>query len=229
MALILALETSTKNCSVALAEGDTILAFREESSDQYTHSEKLHLFIQYVLETAGRKASDLSAVAVGKGPGSYTGLRIGVSAAKGLCYALDIPLIATDGLSILTQGFKDQYHPVQDELIIPMLDARRMEVYTALFDHKAQMQSPVEAMVLDNNSFKDLGSAAIHLIGDGAEKAKDILLAECFQFHDIPYPSAKTLALYAMAKFQRKEFEDVAYFEPFYLKDFIAGKPRKLL
>ncbi|MGB0175684.1 MAG: tRNA (adenosine(37)-N6)-threonylcarbamoyltransferase complex dimerization subunit type 1 TsaB, partial [Owenweeksia sp.] len=193
MALILALETSTKNCSVALAEGDKILASREESSNQYIHSEKLHLFIQETLSSAGCSAKKLEAVAVGKGPGSYTGLRIGVSAAKGLCYALHIPLIAMDGLNILAQGFAEQNHPGETELILPMLDARRMEVYTAVFDHKAQRQSPIEAKVLEEGCFADLVSETIHLIGDGAEKAKSVLPEERFQLHDMPYPSAKIL------------------------------------
>ena len=229
MALILALETSTKNCSVALADGDQILAVKEESSDQYIHSEKLHLFIQEVLQWAGKKPAELSAAAVGMGPGSYTGLRIGVSAAKGLCYSLGIPLIAVNGLQLLAEEFIQLHHPESEELILPMLDARRMEVYTAVFDHHAQMQGKIEAVVLDDDSFADLASPQIHLIGDGANKAKVVLTSERFVLHNMPYPSSKTLALLAGHKFQNQEFENVAYFEPFYLKDFIAGKPRKLL
>ncbi len=229
MSLILALETSTKNCSVALADGEKILASRQESSDQFIHSEKLHLFIEEVLATAGHSPQALKAVAVGKGPGSYTGLRIGVSAAKGLCYALGIPLIATDGLSILAREFVHRLNPAEGELILPMLDARRMEVYTAVFNHKAQRQTEIEAVVLEAGSFAELEAGVIHLIGDGAEKAKQLLTGERFRYHPMPFPSAQTLAVQAAAKYQRHEFEDVAYFEPFYLKDFIAGKARKLL
>ncbi len=229
MPLTLCIETSTKNCSVALSRDGEVLASKEQSDDQYIHSEKLHLFIREVLDAAGFKAADLDAVAVGKGPGSYTGLRIGISAAKGLCYTLQIPLLAIDGLSILAQDFIQRHHPAEGELILPMLDARRMEVYTALYDYRGNRQGEIEARILDESSFAELSSTAIHLIGDGATKAKTVLTDDRFQWHELPFPSAKTLARLVPAKLQNKEWEDVAYFEPFYLKDFVAGKPKKLL
>ncbi len=229
MALILNLETSTKSCSVALGRGDEILAFREESSDQYIHSEKLHVFIEEVLKEAKVAYDDLRAIAVGMGPGSYTGLRIGVSAAKGFCFALGIPLISADGLQILTDDFIATHKVKRGEAIIPMLDARRMEVYCVVHDYKGERKKDIEAKVIDEDSFSKIKSSKIHLIGDGAEKCKEVLSDERFVFHELQYPSAKALNNIAQQHFAAKKFRDVAYFEPFYLKDFVAGKPKKLL
>lgn len=229
MALILNLETSTKSCSVALGQATNILAFREESSEQYIHSEKLHVFIEEVLKEAKVGFNDLEAIAVGMGPGSYTGLRIGVSAAKGLCYALSIPLISENGLSTLVQEFLDKEKIGKNDLILPMLDARRMEVYCARYHSDGQRQKPIEALVVESHSFLDEQAGKIHLIGDGAEKCKTVLTDQRFIFHDLKYPSAKFLNGTAQDLFDKREFRDTAYFEPFYLKDFVAGKPKKLL
>lgn len=229
MALLLAIETSTHNCSVALADDDKILALAEESSGQYIHSEKLHLFIQQLFEKTGLAPSDLTAVAVGKGPGSYTGLRIGVSAAKGFCYALQVPLVSLDGLQVLTDGFLKDRNLPEGEVVIPMLDARRMEVYCAIHDHRGKRKNEVEALIIEENSFGDIQVPRIHLIGDGAEKCREVLTGPRFIFHALKYPSAVDLVPGALRKLANGGTEDVAYFEPFYLKDFMAGKPKEML
>lgn len=229
MELILNIETSTKNCSVALAENGKVLSVKEQTSDQYIHSEKLHLFIQECMASAGRELKELSAVAVGKGPGSYTGLRIGVSAAKGLCYALSIPLISEDGLTILAKDFLSKNEIGKNELVMPMIDARRMEVYSTGFDGQGQALDAIQAMVIEEGTRLYSNYSKIHLLGDGSAKCKEVLSDDRYVFHDLDFPSATSLAPIANAKFERKEFEDMAYFEPFYLKDFIAGKPKKLL
>lgn len=229
MALILSIETSTKNCSVALSRDGQTLAVKEESSDQYIHSEKLHVFIEALMQAQQLAFTDLDAIAVGKGPGSYTGLRIGVSAAKGFAYTLGIPLIAMDGLENLASSFIAGVQLEQDALIIPMLDARRMEVYCAAFNAFGQRQTPIEAKIIEESSFEDLEASNIYLLGDGGPKSKAVLTDPRFHLVEQQYPSAKDLGPLAYARFQTKQFEDVAYFEPFYLKDFVAGKPKKLL
>lgn len=230
MALILNLETSTKNCSVALADNGQVIECIEESSDQYIHSEKLHVFIDQVLKEAKATPQDLGAIAVGKGPGSYTGLRIGISAAKGFAYTLSIPLISMDGLQLLTERLLQEEAPIKEgDIIIPMIDARRMEVFCAVYNYTGQRQTEIEAKVIDETSFSELQSNTIHLLGDGSDKCRETLRESRFQYHSLEYPSAKELSKLSYSKFLNKEFEDTAYFEPFYLKDFIAGKPKKLL
>ncbi len=229
MALILNIETSTKNCSVALAENGKVLSLKEETSNQYIHSEKLHLFIQECMAKAGCELKELSAVAVGKGPGSYTGLRIGVSAAKGLCYALSIPLISEDGLTILAKDLLSKNEIAENEPIMPMIDARRMEVYSTGFDAQGGTLNPIAAMVIEEGTSLYSDHPKLHLLGDGSSKCKDVLSDARYVYHNLEYPSAAALAPIAQAKFENKDFEDMAYFEPFYLKDFIAGKPKKLL
>lgn len=229
MALILNLETSTKNCSVAIGDENAILALKELSNDQYIHSEKLHIFIQEALSEAGISLKDIEAVAVGKGPGSYTGLRIGVSAAKGFCYALSIPLISEDGLQILVSDFLAENEVGENDLIIPMLDARRMEVYCSTHNVQGARLSEIEALVIDENSFSGIEAPRIHLIGDGSEKCREVLNSDRFVFHLLQYPSAKALNALAQQKLATNQIENMAYFEPFYLKDFVAGKPKKML
>ena len=218
MAFILNIETATKNCSVCLAcEGEAVI-IKEYAGEGYTHAEKLHVFISDALRGGGITFNDLNAVAVSMGPGSYTGLRIGVSAAKGLCYALNIPLIAIDTLSLLSGQVS-----VQNGFIVPMIDARRMEVYSAIFDSGYAKVRETRAEVISESSFADL-SGPIHLLGDGADKCREVLTGEKFIYHDIPYPSAKGMAPLSYDKYKKSDTVDVAYFEPFYLKDFIAGK-----
>lgn len=216
---ILNIETATKNCSVALSNrGETILC-KEISELGYSHAEKLHVFIEEIIKDAGIELSDLVAVAISQGPGSYTGLRIGVSAAKGLCYPLNIPLIAIDTLTSLSNQVS-----IQDGVIIAMIDARRMEVYSAIFNSKNEMLREVKAEVLTEDSFSDF-SEAVYFIGDSNEKAKSVLTKSNFIFLDeIVYPSAKEMSKLSFDKFQNNEFVDVAYFEPYYLKDFMFAK-----
>jgi tRNA threonylcarbamoyladenosine biosynthesis protein TsaB len=214
---ILNIETSTKNCSVSISKNGKTIALKEVAEDSYTHSEKLHLFIDSLLKENQVAYKDLSAVALSSGPGSYTGLRIGTSTAKGLCFALDIPLISVDTLLVLAKQVN------QESLIIPMIDARRMEVYTATFDANHQRITPTQALVIEDNSFAEIFEKAI-FIGDGAAKCKEILNRDNFIFLDeIRYPSAQEMSEISFDKFQKKEFEDIAYFEPFYLKEFFTG------
>lgn len=225
---ILLIETSTEVCSVALACNGQILAIRE-INDQKSHASKVAVFIDEVLSEAQLVPQALSAVAVSSGPGSYTGLRIGVSSAKGLCYAVGIPLIAVDTLQALAEGFLAQ-NPIlagTNDLLIPMIDARRMEVYAALFDSKARRIGPSEAVVLNENSFQNTSNGRIWLFGNGAAKTsdlfknrKEIIISTTFN------PSAMHLIQQATIALNTGNFADLAYFEPFYLKDFIAGIPK---
>ena len=216
MALILNIETATKNCSVALSKDGRTLAIRELSEQNFSHAEKLHVFIEELFAESHLKLQDLSAIAVSQGPGSYTGLRIGVSAAKGLCYALSIPLIAVDTLEILARKIN-----ISNGIILPMIDARRLEVYSAFFDSNYAKIRETKAEIIDENSFQE-ETEILHLIGDGAMKFKEILTGEKFKYYpEMQFPSATEMSLISFQKFQNKQFEDVAYFEPFYLKDFV--------
>ncbi|MEO6176219.1 MAG: tRNA (adenosine(37)-N6)-threonylcarbamoyltransferase complex dimerization subunit type 1 TsaB [Flavobacterium circumlabens] len=222
MSLILNIETATKNCSVSIAKnGETILC-KEIAEEGYSHAEKLHVFIEEVLEESGTSVHDLAAIAVSQGPGSYTGLRIGVSAAKGLCFALSIPLIAVETLLTLASQAK-----ISDGKIIPMLDARRMEVYSAVFSSGLETERPVQAEVIDENSFQDI-TETVYFVGDCAEKCKPVLTKENFVFlEDIKYPSAAAMSKISYDKYKINDTVDVAYFEPYYLKDFIMTTPAK--
>lgn len=216
MIYILNIETATKQCSVSVSKNNELVALRELAEENFNHAEKLHVFIAEVVAEAKISLTDLSAVAVSKGPGSYTGLRIGVSTAKGLCYALNIPLIAIDTLQIIAKRIK-----ISDGVIQPMIDARRMEVFTASFNNNYQMIGETKALVLEENSFDDIQDV-IHFIGDGAEKSETILKGERFVFHsELKYPSAKEMIQLSYDAFVNSKFEDVAYFEPYYLKDFM--------
>lgn len=230
VALILCIETATRSCSVALSKDGTIISLKE-SSEKNTHSVLLTKFISEVLSDTGCKYSGLDAIAVGSGPGSYTGLRIGVSTAKGLCYAIDKPLISVGTLATLSMGmrsvFRNESGGLKPLLFCPMIDARRMEVYTALYDTKGEEIKPPSAEILTGESFTDLLTGhCIVFAGDGAEKCRNFL-------NDIPNAvflddlivSSRYMAELAEQKFNAGIFEDVAYFEPFYLKDFVAGRP----
>ncbi len=220
---ILNIETSTKNCSVSLAENGKTIICKELSEAGLSHAEKLHVFIEDVLKELNLKFQDLSAIAVSQGPGSYTGLRIGVSAAKGLCFALDIPLIAVDTLQILASQVN-----VKNGLIIPMIDARRMEVYSAIFDENYNKIREVQAQILDENSFSEIKNT-IYFLGDCSEKAKTVLTKENFVFLDDKlFPSANEMSLLSFEKFNNNEFEDLAYFEPYYLKDFLITTSKRV-
>lgn len=214
---ILHIETSSKNCSVAISDGEEILCLCEEVSDNYKQSESLHSFVEWALEGAEISLKDLDAISLGKGPGSYTGLRIGAASAKGFCYGLKIPLIAINSLDSMVKEFVNQGF----ELIIPLIDARRMEVYTAFFDGTSgEMVKETEAKILDESSFSELADKKVVFIGDGAKKAQEILNHPNAEFKSDIFPSAKGLIKKSVEKFNQKDFEDTAYFEPFYLKDF---------
>ncbi len=222
MPYILNIETATKNCSVALAkEGKTILC-KEIAEEGYSHAERLHVFIEEVIKEAGISLKDLAAIAVSQGPGSYTGLRIGVSAAKGLCFALDIPLIAVDTLQALASQVT-----ISSGLIIPMIDARRMEVYSAIFTPTLEKKREVLAEIITENSFEDL-QETLHFVGDCAEKCKTVLNKKNHVFLDnIIYPSANEMSALSYEKYKISDTVDVAYFEPYYLKDFLITTSKK--
>ena len=216
MAYLLNIETATKNCSVSLAKDGSTLICKEIAEEGFSHAERLHVFIEEIIREAGITFQDLNAIAVSQGPGSYTGLRIGVSAAKGLCYALDIPLIAIDTFQTLARQVKQT-----DGCIVPMIDARRMEVYSAIFDVNYEQKRAIQAEVITENSFAD-SKETLYFIGDCNEKCKTVLSAPNFVFLEgIQYPSAKEMSALSFEKYQKSDTVDVAYFEPFYLKDFM--------
>ena len=223
MALILAIETTTKNCSVALFENNKLLALKEHCSDDYSHAEQLTLFIEEVIKSTNLTLKEIEAIAISKGPGSYTGLRIGTSTAKGLCYALAIPLISISTLRAM--AFTMAQDQVTD-IYCPMIDARRMEVFSAIYDVKNNEIRGVRADVVDKQTYADFLNNKVLFFGDGALKCKEIISHENAKFLEEVYPSAKNLGALAYDKFINKNFEDVAYFEPFYLKDFVAGKKK---
>ena len=226
--MILCLETATPVCSVALNDSCCTLALRE-TEGQNAHSEKITNFIREVMETAGIDYKQLDAVAVSKGPGSYTGLRIGVSTAKGICYAADLPLMAIDTLEAMAHGMKAKLRSqiAENDLLIPMIDARRMEVYASIFDANLNKVEDTAARIIDENSFEDLRkNHHLWLFGDGApklsklfENQQNITVIDGFR------PSAASMLALAEKALRKQDFVDVAYFEPFYLKDFVAGKP----
>lgn len=228
MPLILSIENATPICSVALHMDGELLAFKEENL-QNTQAELITLYIDEVLKDAGKTYKDLDAIAVGKGPGSYTGLRIGVSTAKGLCFSLDIPLIAINTLEGMAAGAIEFGEVKENSLLCPMIDARRMEVYCAIFDQKLTNVSLTSPVIIEETSFENFfANNFVTLFGNGADKCKEVLKTDKALYIDIE-PSARYFGKLALDAYNNKTFEDVAYFEPFYLKDFIATKPKKLL
>jgi len=222
LSFILNIETATKNCSVSIAKNGETIVCKEIAEEGYSHAEKLHVFIEEVIAEAKITVQDLTAIAVSQGPGSYTGLRIGVSAAKGLCFALNIPLIAVDTLQTLASQAK-----VSEGKIIPMLDARRMEVYSAVFNTALETERPILAEVIDQNSFAAY-TETVYFVGDCADKCKAVLTKENFVFlEEIKYPSAAAMSKISYDKYQKSDTVDVAYFEPYYLKDFMMTTPKK--
>ncbi|MDF2933750.1 MAG: tsaB [Chryseobacterium sp.] len=221
---ILYLETSSKNCSVAISDDEKLLCVCEEVSENYKQSESLHSFVEWALEGAELSMKDIEAISLGKGPGSYTGLRIGSASAKGFCYGLKIPLIAVNSLESMIEPFLNQNY----DFVIPLVDARRMEVYTAVYDgNKGDEITPIEAKILDETSFQEFKDKKIIFVGDGAKKAKEILQLPNAEFNEDIYPSAQYLVKKTLEKIENKDFEDIAYFEPFYLKEFHGVKKKK--
>ena len=221
--LILNIETTTKNCSVSLSKEGKLIALKEINDGRYSHAENLHPFITSVLQESNYTYSDLTAIAVSKGPGSYTGLRIGVSAAKGFCFALEIPLLSIDTL----QALAAQAH-IETGVIVPILDARRMEVYQAVFDATHKTIENTEAVIVEKETYDTyLNKGKVSFLGDAVPKIKEVINHENAVYIDNSFPSAKEMVQLSYDKFQQKDFEDVAYFEPYYLKDFIAIKSTK--
>ena len=229
MGLLLHLETSTRMCSVALAKDGAVVAFKEQVDLSYSHAEQLTLFIEETLKTAAVAYQDLDGIVVSKGPGSYTGLRIGVSTAKGLCYALDIPLMAIDSLTVLAHH-PDLPQTGETHLRCPMIDARRMEVYAAVFDGVGTQVRAIGADIITADSYSEyLDRQPVYFYGDGAQKCQEVLGAHPnAKFPNLNSTSARGMAELGESLWQQQQFEDVAYFEPFYLKDFVAVKPKKM-
>jgi len=227
MALILNIETSTSVCSVCLAENGKKIAGKE-TNEKNAHSKILTVFIEDIFNIINLSVKDIDAVAVSKGPGSYTGLRIGVSAAKGIAYGAHIPLISVGTLQNMAWGAKQILHKEKNILLAPMIDARRMEVYSQLFDYNLNPINKITAKIIDLNSFsEELTKQKIYFFGDGAAKCKNIILHQNAIFAEKLYPSADYMISYSEQAYKEKDFEDVAYFEPFYLKNFIATIPKK--
>jgi tRNA threonylcarbamoyladenosine biosynthesis protein TsaB len=228
MALLLHLETATKNCSVALGKEGAVLDCLEQATEGYSHAEQLHVFIDQILKRNQLEPSRLDGIVVSKGPGSYTGLRIGVSAAKGLAYALQIPLLSLRTTQVLAQStsVKDVLEPGAH--VIPLIDARRMEVYAEVFNDELISLKPVHAEILESNSFEEFDSGKRIFVGDGAQKSEEPLGSSNNDFLN-EYPSAQYMVALGQKKFEAEDFEDTAYFEPFYFKEFVAGMPKKLI
>ncbi|MDQ3190517.1 MAG: tRNA (adenosine(37)-N6)-threonylcarbamoyltransferase complex dimerization subunit type 1 TsaB [Bacteroidota bacterium] len=230
MALILNLETATKVCSVALCKDGEVIAIKEHHGE-YAHAEKLTVFVLDLLNQTNLSFKQLDAVAVSSGPGSYTGLRIGVSAAKGFSYALDIPLIGIETLQqmALFASLNHKNKTPDNALFFPMIDARRMEVYCAVYDMENNLIEKTQAKIIDADSFQDLlHTNTVYFFGDGAFKCKEILGSHPNAvFLDAVFPSAAAMASLSEKSFVNKDFQDTAYFEPYYLKDFISTIPKK--
>lgn len=227
MSRIILIETSTSLCSTALVEDGKVVCERI-SDEPRAHASKTALFVSEMLSEKGLKVSDCDAVAVSKGPGSYTGLRVGVSTAKGLCFGAGIPMISVGTLDTLVwQALDGNMLPEDCRYIIPMIDARRMEVYTGIFTPDGKQVSPTVAQIIDADSFKDqLAEGPVLFIGDGADKCKDTLTSPNARFTQC-CPKAASMMHPATEALKAKKFEDVAYFEPFYLKEFITTVSKK--
>ena len=229
MSKILNIETSTTVCSVSLSENGICKCVRENFSGN-NHSELIGVFTQEVLAEAGLEPKDLDAVALSIGPGSYTGLRIGTSFAKGLCYGTDIPLITIPTLKIIAQNAKEKYNIEEDALLCPMIDARRMEVYCCVYDSKLNEVRATEPQIIDENSFADISKdKKVYFFGNGAAKCKSYITHENAIFLDEVYPLATSMIALSEEAYAEDNFADVAYFEPFYLKAAHVTMPKNQL
>lgn len=222
--IFLCIETATKLCSVALIQDNEVIAEKNEKSDQYIHAESLHPFIQDVFEEAGMKPEQIDVIVVSKGPGSYTGLRIGVSATKGLAYALGKPVIAVNSLRAIAfaAAQQDSY-----DLIAAVIDARRDEVYYSLYDTTAQQFSNTEAVIVGDQFISRFSGRKVLIVGDASAKVSGLIPdQDNISFNPEIKHKASNLYSLALEKYKAEAFEDVAYFEPYYLKEFVAGKPK---
>jgi len=227
LGLILNIETSTRVCSVALGR-DGALSFVKETKVDRSHASSITVFIEEILSNEEIALRDLDAISVSKGPGSYTGLRIGVSTAKGLCYSLGIPLIAINSLKSIAQAYLSKNNDT-DLLLCPMIDARRMEVYTAIYSNGLKLIEPSRAEIVNEKSFAEkLNTGKMIFIGEGSEKCKQLFEGhKNASFESKDSISARSMVPLSEKAFIKNKFEDVAYFEPFYLKDFVVGTPRR--
>ena len=233
MSLILCIETGTDICSVGLARDGEIISLRE-SDEGREHAKNVAMFVDELLHETGVSPDELDAVAVGKGPGSYTGLRIGVSFAKGLCYGLNIPLVAVGSLEALAEVAREDFEAgilpldsLEGAVLCPMIDARRMEVYTQCFGPAGEVWSEVTAEIVTEHSFAEWNEhCRVVIFGNGAAKCREVL-SDAVYVNVVP--SARGLARLAEERMQRGEVEDIAYFEPFYLKDFVVIPSKKKL
>lgn len=227
MSIILSIETATPVCAVAIHEEGNLIAEARLLKDK-SHSGQLAVLIQQLLQHCNLKENQLSAIAVSEGPGSYTGLRIGVSTAKGLCYGLDIPLIAISSLTALAAQVKE--FAVHEDFLIPMFDARRMEVYAQVLNGNLEILQNTTPVIIDENSFGNIiGDQRVYMFGDGSEKCRPVFSEKNVIFLKGIIPSAASVGELAYEKYIKNQFADVAYFEPFYLKEFKAGKPKTLV
>ncbi len=227
---ILALETSTTVCSVALLVGNEVISFRE-SMEANSHAASLTVFVDEVMKESGMAYANLAAIAVSEGPGSYTGLRIGVSMAKGICYGRGVKLIAVPTLELLAVPVLLGEHPEEeDALIVPMLDARRMEVYAQVMTRALKEVRPIQADIVDADTYKEyLDKGTVYFFGNGAAKCMEVINHPNARLVKDIEPLAKNMAPLAEKRFVEGKFEDVAYFVPFYLKNFVAKMPKKLI
>ena len=219
MSFILNIESSSTNCSVSLTKNGDLISIKENNDEKYSHSTKLHSFINEVISDSKITINELSAIAVSKGPGSYTGLRIGVAAAKGLCFSLDIPLISVSTLLILSKQIK-----ISSGLILPVLDARRNEVYSAIYDANYKLVKKESPELIDSKSFEKFSNDnQLYFTGSGQQKCRELIKSNNnLIFHNKEtLPSSKEMADISYQKFKSSDFEDLAYFEPAYLKNFI--------
>jgi len=228
MATIINIDTSTEVCSVSLSKDGNLIGIKE-NKDGLKHAQLVTLYIQDLLKEANIEIKNLDAIAVSKGPGSYTGLRIGVSTAKGICYGAQLPLIAIETLQTLTEGAINSIEqPIKDAWFCPMIDARRMEVYNAFYNINNNKTVEIAATIIDDESFKDiLDERTVYFFGNGSEKCKETIKHPNAIFIDNISNSALNMITLAHKAFNNQSFEDVAYFEPFYLKDFVATTPKK--
>lgn len=229
MSCILHIETSTQVCSVALSE-DGQCIFSKTDFEGPSHAVTLGVYVDEALSFADSHAIPLDAVAVSCGPGSYTGLRIGVSMAKGICYGRNLPLIGIPTPEVMCVPLLLDEELPEDALLCPMIDARRMEVYAALYDRALHPVHEIEAVIIDESSYEDyLNRGPVYFFGNGAAKCKEKIMHPNARFVEDIHPLAKWMFPLAEKAFARGDFKDVAYFEPFYLKEFVASKPKKLL
>lgn len=224
------IETSTQACSVALSE-DFSIVFHKESFEGPNHASILGVYVQEAMQYAREHELTIDAVAVSSGPGSYTGLRIGVSEAKGLCFGLKKPLISVSTLQAMCcHVLFGAEEPTEESLLCPMIDARRMEVYTTLYDRSLKEQRPIAPVIVDADTFREeLEQRPIYFFGDGADKCREVIRHPNAHFIEGVRPLATDMLAPAVKAFNAQQFEDVAYFVPFYLKEFVASKPKDLL